>query len=194
LVKVTAPTLNTHLTSKLYVETALIGKQAMITNSRNFDCNSITSSSAFVNSVDIGSGFTSLQTQVDALIEYITNVGFRAFSLSANTISSGNKLAYDIQDFDTENGYNTTTFIYTISIAGTYIFTLGVYSILRTPFAVSLIRKTGSVETIIQQITNGTNTGNNTAYILKTITRCSIGDEVYGYVDSGYCRLNSFFA
>jgi dihydroxyacetone kinase DhaKLM complex PTS-EIIA-like component DhaM len=55
-----------------------------------------------------------------------------------------------------------------------------------------LIRKTGSVETIIQQITNGTNTGSNTAYILTTITQCSVGDEVYGYVDSGSLRLNPF--
>jgi hypothetical protein len=110
------------------------------------------------------------------LIEYITNVGFNVFSLSANTISSGNKLAYNTKNFDTENGYNTTTFTYTITLAGTYIFTLGVYSILSTPFEVNLIRKTGSVETIIQQITNGTNTGNNTAYILTTITQCSIGD------------------
>jgi hypothetical protein len=88
--------------------------------------------------------------------------------------------------------YNTTTFTYTITLAGTYIFTLGVYSILSTPFEVNLIRKTGSVETIIQQITNGINTGNNTAYILTTITQCSIGDEVYGYVDSGSCRINPF--
>ena len=55
-----------------------------------------------------------------------------------------------------------------------------------------MIRKTGSVETIIQQITNGTNTGNNTAYVLTTITQCSVGDEVYGYVDSGSLRLNPF--
>jgi hypothetical protein len=48
------------------------------------------------------------------------------------------------------------------------------------------------VETIIQQITNGTNTGNNAAYILTAIIQCSIGDEVYGYIDSGFCRLNPF--
>ena len=118
---------------------------------------------------------------------------FRVFSLSANTISSANNLAYNVKDFDyTENGYNTTTFTYTISLAGTYILTLGVYNILNTALTVNLIRKTGSVETIIQQITNGTNTGNNTAYILTTITQCSVGDEVYGYVDSGSLRLNPF--
>jgi hypothetical protein len=118
-------------------------------------------STCIVNSVDIGSGFSSLQTQVDSLIEYITNVGFRVFSLSANTISSANNLAYNVKDFDyTENGYNTTTFTYTISLAGTYIFTLGVYSILNTAFEVKLIRKTGLVQTVIQQVTHGTNTGN----------------------------------
>jgi hypothetical protein len=95
------------------------------------------------------------------LIEYITNVGFRVFSLSANTISSANNLAYNVKDFDyTENGYNTTTFTYTISLAGTYIFTLGVYSILNTAFEVKLIRKTGLIQTVIQQVTHGTYTGN----------------------------------
>ena len=117
---------------------------------------------------------------------------FSCFYLYADTISSGNNLAHNEKDYDTENGYNTTTFTYTISLAGTYIFTLGVYSILNTAFEVNLIRKTGSVETVIQQVTNGTNTGNNTAYILTTISQCSIGDEVYGYVDSGSCRLNPF--
>jgi hypothetical protein len=70
------------------------------------------------------------------------------------------------------------------------MFTLRVYSITRTPFEYNLIRKTRLVETIIQQITTGTHTGNNTAYILTTITQCSIGDEVYGYIDIGSYRLN----
>jgi hypothetical protein len=186
------PTLDNELTSKFYVDTDIHTKQDTITSATDLTCNSITASSAIVNSVDIGSGFSSLQTQVDALIEYITNVGFRVFSLSADTISSGNNLVYNEKDYDTENGYNTTTFTYTISLAGTYIFTLGVYNILNTAFTVNLIRKTGSVETIIQQITNGTNTGNNTAYVLTTITQCSVGDEVFGFVNSGSLRLNPF--
>jgi hypothetical protein len=144
------PTLDNELTSKFYVDTEINTKQDTITSATDLTCNSITASSAIVNSVDIGSGFSSLQTQVDALIEYITNVGFRVFSLSADTISSGNNLVYNEKDYDTENGYNTTTFTYTISLAGTYIFTLGVYNILNTAFTVNLIRKTSSVETIIQ--------------------------------------------
>jgi hypothetical protein len=72
------PTLDYELTSKFYVDTEINTKHDTITSATDLDCNSITASSAIVNSVDIGSGFTSLQTQVDALIEYITNVGFRA--------------------------------------------------------------------------------------------------------------------
>jgi hypothetical protein len=82
------PTLDNELTSKFYVDTEINTKQDTITSATDLVSGSITASSAIVNSVDIGSGFSSLQTQVDALIEYITNVGFRVFSLSANTISS----------------------------------------------------------------------------------------------------------
>jgi hypothetical protein len=48
------------------------------------------------------------------------------------------------------------------------------------------------IETIIKQITNRTSTGNIAAHILTTITQSSIGDEVYGYIDSSSCRLNPF--
>jgi hypothetical protein len=85
LVKITSPTLNTHLTSKLYVDTALNGKQNTLTTSSDFIMNTMTTSSSFVNSVDIGSGFTSLQTQVDALINFAGGgVNFRAYKSKMN--------------------------------------------------------------------------------------------------------------
>jgi hypothetical protein len=71
---------STNVITKLTSNTAdILTKQDLITSSTDLVSGSITASSAIVNSVDIGSGFISLQTQVDALIEYITNVGFRVF-------------------------------------------------------------------------------------------------------------------
>jgi hypothetical protein len=71
---------STNVITELTSNTAdILTKQDLITSSTDLVSGSITASSAIVNSVDIGSGFISLQTQVDALIEYITNVGFRVF-------------------------------------------------------------------------------------------------------------------
>jgi hypothetical protein len=154
--------------------------------------NTLTASSAIVNSVDIGSGFSSLQTQVDALIEYITKVGFRAYTLSGATINAGNNLPYNLVDSDSENAYSNN--IYTIAHDGTYLFTLGVYTISDTTFVVNLIRKRAGVETIIQQLTNGTSLANETSYSLTTIDQCLVGDEIYAYLVTGSVRLNPFNA
>ena len=57
--------------------------------------------------------------------------------------------------------------------------------------SVDLIRERAGVETILQQITNGTNTGsNNSAYSLTTISEVLVGDSIYGYVSLGSVRLN----
>jgi len=171
--------------------TDILTKQDLITSSTDLECNSLIASSAIINSLDIVSGFTSLQTQVDALIEYITNVGFLVVRQTNDLISTGNKLGYNVITFDTENGYNTTDFTYTIALAGTYLFTLQVFVPNGVEMTVDLIRKRAGVETIIQQITNGTNTGsNNSSYSLTTISEVLVGDLIFGYVSLGSVRLN----
>jgi hypothetical protein len=123
LFKITAPTLNTHLTSKLYVDTALIGKQNTLTASSDVTLNTLIASSAFVNSIDIGSCFTLLQTQVDALINFTGGgVSFRAYRLTNELFNVGSILGYNVVDYDTENSYDTTDSFYTIVIGGTYVF------------------------------------------------------------------------
>ena len=141
LVKITAPTLNTHLTSKLYVDTALIGKQNTLTASSDVTMNTLTASSAIVNSVDIGSGFSSLQTQVDALINFTGGgVNFRAMPTTIVTTSAWKNLPYNLVDFDTENSYDTNNSIYTIVIGGTYVFTFQIL-VNGTDVLVNLTRK-----------------------------------------------------
>jgi hypothetical protein len=125
------------------------------------------------------------------LLEYITNVGFLVVRQTNDLISAGNKLGYNVITFDTENGYNTTDFTYTIALAGTYLFTLQVFVPNGVEMSVDLIRERAGVETILQQITNGTNTGsNNSAYSLTTISEVLVGDLIYGYVSLGSVRLN----
>jgi len=133
---------------------------------------------------------TFVQTQVDSLIDLFGGgVNFRAYTLSSATFSAGNNLIYDNESYDTENSYDTSTGIYTIVIAGTYVFTLGWYVISGSTAVINLIRKRNSVESILQQSTNGTNTENNSGFFITTIAECEIGDEIYAYLDSGACRI-----
>jgi hypothetical protein len=133
---------------------------------------------------------TSVQTQVDALINFTGGgVNFRAYTLSNATQSAGQNLNYNIIDYDTENSYDASDNIYTIVIGGTYVFTLGWSSIGDTTAVINLIRKRNSVESILQQSTNGTNTANHSAFFLTTIAECETDDEIYAYLDSGPCRL-----
>ena len=116
-------------------------------------------------------------------------VNFRAYSLSSGTINAGNNLTYNNEDYDTENSYDTTDNIYTIVIGGTYVFSFGWYVVSGSTAVINLIRNRNSVETILQQSTNGTNTDNNSGFFSTTIAECETDDEIHAYVESGSCRL-----
>jgi len=69
---------------------------------------------------------SSIQTQVDSLIDIFSQgISFRAYSLSSATISSGQNLPFNNESYDSQGTYDTTTYVYTIDIAGTYLFTFG---------------------------------------------------------------------
>jgi hypothetical protein len=185
------------------VETAIQGKQPTITTSTDLTSNSITlpiigdvKTSIQGNTDNIltnTNNLSSVQTQVDALINFTGGgVNFRAYSLSSDTINAGNNLTYDDIDYDTENSYDTTDNIYTIVIGGTYVFSFGWYVVSGSTAVINLIRKRNSVETILQQSTNGTNTDNNSGFFSTTIAECETGDEIYAYLDSGSCKLIPF--
>jgi hypothetical protein len=143
-----------------------------------------------VEDVNVKDILTSVQTQVDALINFTGGgVNFRAYTLSDATQSAGQNLNYNIIDYDTENSYDATDNIYTIVIGGTYVFTLGWSSVLGSTAVINLIRKRNSVETILQQSTNGETTSNHNAFFLTTIAECETDDEIYAYLDSGSCKL-----
>ena len=102
-------------------------------------------------------------------------------------------MTYNNEDYDTENSYDTSTGIYTIVIGGTYVFTFGWYVVGGSTAVINLIRKRivdeVSVESILQQSTNGTNTDNNSGFFSTTIAECETDDEIYAYLESGSCRL-----
>jgi hypothetical protein len=74
LVKITAPTLNTHLTSKLYVDTALIGKQNTWTAGTGIDITdniiSSSSSSSFVGFRAVTSQAVDLNVDINTVIPH----------------------------------------------------------------------------------------------------------------------------
>ena len=182
----------THTTDIATNTEDILTKQPLITTSTDLTCNSITASSAIVNSVDIGSGFTSLQTQVDALIEYITNVGFRVVRPNTDLFNSVSILEYNTIDFDTENGFSLVDFKYTISLAGTYLFTLQVFVPSSVEMTVDIVRERAGVDTILQQISNGTAVAsNNSSYNITTISQVLTGDKIFGRVSSGSVRLST---
>jgi hypothetical protein len=149
--------------------------------------------SLMVEDVNVKDTLTSVQTQVDALINFTGGgVNFRAYTLSSATQSTGQNLNYNIIDYDTENSYDTSNNIYTIVIGGTYVFTLGWSSVVGSTAVINLIRNRNSVETILQQSTNGENTTNHNVFFLTTIAECETGDEIYAYLDSGSCKLIAY--
>jgi hypothetical protein len=121
---------------------------------------------------------------VDALVNFTGGgVGFRATITTTATTNSGNNLIYNNEIYDTEEHYDTATGVYEIVIGGTYLFTLGVQSV-GVAFVVNLIRKRGLGTAVVQQITNGADTGTAT-YYLTALIEVQTGDEIYGYVNSG---------
>jgi len=160
-----------------------------ITTTGNVDISGL----LMVEEVNVKDTLSSVQTQVDALINFTGGgVNFRAYTLSSATINAGNNLDYDNLENDTENSYDISSAVYTIVIGGTYVFSFGWYVVSGSTAVINLIRKRGATETIIQQSTNGTNTGNNSGFFVTTIAECETDDEVYAYLDSGSCRLIPF--
>ena len=133
---------------------------------------------------------TSVQTQVDSLIDIFSQgISFRAYSLSSATVSSGQNLPFDNESYDSQGTYDTSTYIYTIDIAGTYLFNFGWFVVSGSTAVINLYRKRSGTAVVIQQSTNGTFTANNTSYYVATIVECETGDEIYAYLGSGSCRL-----
>jgi len=133
---------------------------------------------------------SSIQTQVDSLIDIFSQgISFRAYSLSSATISSGQNLPFDNESYDSQDTYDVSTNVYTIDIAGTYLFNFGWYVVSGSTAVINIIRKRSGTGIIIQQSTNGTSTSNNTSYYVATIDECETGDEIYAYLNNGSCRL-----
>jgi hypothetical protein len=132
---------------------------------------------------------SSVQTQVDSLIDIFSQgISFRAYSLSSATISSGQNLPFNNESYDSQGTYDTTTYVYTIDITGTYLFTFGWYVVSGSTAIINLFRKLSGTAVVIQQSTNGTSTGDNTSFYVATIAECQSGDEIYASIQSGSCR------
>jgi len=57
---------------------------------------------------------------------------------------------------------------------------------------VDIVRERAGVDTILQQITNGTAVAsNNSSYNITTISQVLTGDKIFGRVSSGSVRLST---
>jgi len=102
---------------------------------------------------------SSIQKQVDSSLDIFSQGNsFRAYNLSSTTISSGQNLPFNNESYDSQRTYNTTTYVYTIEIAGTYLFTFGWYVVSGSTATINLFRKRSGTAVVIQQSTNGTAT------------------------------------
>jgi len=143
-----------------------------------------------VNILSNTNNLSSVQTQLDSLMDIFSQgISFRAYSLSSATISSGQNLPFNNESYDSQGTYDTTTFVYTIDIAGTYLFTFGWYVVSESEAIINLFRKRSGTAVVIQQSTNGISTGNNTSFYVATIAECESGDEIYASIQSESCRL-----
>jgi len=136
------------------------------------------------------SSITSLETQVSSLINFSSGgINFRAYYNLTTVITSPQIVPYSIEEYDSNNNYDITTYIFTIPIAGTYIFTFGWYVVEGSTAVVNLIRRRGGVETILQQSTNGTMTNGIVSFVLSTLVECLATDEIFVYIVSGSILL-----
>jgi hypothetical protein len=143
------------------------------------------------NDASTTSSITSLETQVSSLINFSSGgINFRAYHNVNTVIASPQIVPYSIEEYDSNNNYDITTYIFTIPIAGTYIFTFGWYVVEGSTAVVNLIRRRAGVETILQQSTNGTITNGNVSFVLSTLVECLATDEIFVYIVSGSILLN----
>ena len=155
-----------------------------------------------------GTTITALETNITSnynnlvsileTIDIITNfvgggVNFRAIRDSNITINTVGNVAFNTVDFDTDSAYDNSdpNYTYTIPIDGTYLFTYSWTSVASSTALVSLIRQRASVDSVIQQNTNGTNTEAGTTYSGTTIDQCLVNDKIFIYLESGSITLSN---
>lgn len=107
-------------------------------------------------------------------------INFRA-SGTLNTINTNSILTYNIVHDNVGNGYDNSTYKFTVSVEGTYLFYVSVGIKGNEKGFADIVRNRAGVETSQQRIQkNNTFTGTDIDTYSCTITfPCMVGDEVY---------------
>jgi hypothetical protein len=164
LVKITAPTLNTHLTSKLYVDTALTGKQNSLTSGTGIDITDNVISSTAV--AEFKPVFSCRPLTVQIITQY-------------ETINWADVL-YD----NTNGAFESSTGTFTASIAGVYNFALRIL-LNKTATSVALRYNDFTTNALINALDypKTLNTGFATLQVNLTIPM-NVGQSIYPTVET----------
>jgi hypothetical protein len=121
-------------------------------------------------------------------------VGFRAYTTNATNITEGDILPYNLIDYNFGNGYDNTTYEFTVPSDGRYYFAFSLNSISTAIYQIDLIlEKTDGTTNVRERIRTGNTSENNEKLgNLNTIIYCLTGEKVYAKISSGNCHLVAF--
>ena len=121
-------------------------------------------------------------------------VGFRAYTTNATNITEGDILPYNLIDYNFGNGYDNTTYKFTVPSDGRYYFSFSLNSIATAIYLIDLmLEKTDGTTNVRERIRTGNTSENNEKLgNLNTIIYCLAGEKVYSKISSGNCHLVAF--
>ena len=107
-------------------------------------------------------------------------VGFRAYTTNATNITEGDILPYNLIDYNFGNGYDNTTYEFTVPSDGRYYFAFSLNSISTAIYQIDLIlEKTDGTTNVRERIRTGNTSENNEKLgNLNTIIYCLTGEKV----------------
>jgi hypothetical protein len=156
-----------------------------------------------------GNGGTTIDNTTDLNVKTLTSVGninvggvitapnqilFKATRVGTDdTHNAREAVPYNGIVQDIGGGYSTTTYIYTVPVAGTYYFYANTFSTNGNENHVAdLIVKRGTVEKVIGRIEKGFVGIKLNTYYMQSTYPCLVGDEVYVYNLYGTINLRQF--
>ena len=118
-------------------------------------------------------------------------VCFKAYGKSNSVGGSGTSLPYNIIDFNIGGGsYNTSTYKYTVGVAGTYLISYSYMKRYNNGVATVALAVTRSGSTLFYNLSLNTENILSTTIYSSTIVKLEVGDIVWIRRSSGSASVN----